>query len=170
MLDPASPLDPTIVSHCRRLGYPRVELGQGLNKNRTIRGGETAKVVRVARQEHPTAGLGGYCHNVGVHDVFGSDARGMEHRSDEPSQVAVGISAGDRLLVSGQESVDELGAAGSSIQLREHERRDNDLVAGPRGSLHGAAHPPLGSRVRTCQRREGFAVKSDDQRPPSARS
>ena len=147
-----------------------MESDQGLNKNRTVRGGETAKVVRVARQEHPPAGLGGYCYNVGVDDVFGSDARGMKHRSDEPSQVTVGVSAGDRLFVSGQESVDELGATGSSIQLREYEGRDNDVVAGPRCSLHGAAHPPFGSRVRAYQSREGFAVKGDDQRPPSARS
>ena len=148
----------------------RVASDQGLNKNCPVRGGKSAEVVGVARQQHAAARLGGYRHYVSVDDAFRSDTRSMEHRSDEPSQVAVCVSAGDRLLVSSQESVDELEAASSSIQLREHEGRDSDVLARPRRSLHGAAHPPFGSRVGACKRHEGFTGESDDQRPPSARS
>jgi hypothetical protein len=37
-----------------------------------------------------------------------------------------------------------VGAASSSIQFREHEGRDDDVLAGPRRSFHGPAYPPFG--------------------------
>jgi hypothetical protein len=94
----------------------------------------------------------------------------VEDCSDEPSKIAVGVPASDGLLVPSEECVDELGTTRSSVELGEHKGRDDDVLAGPRRSLHGLAHTPFGLRVRTCQSRECVAVKGDDQRPPSARS
>jgi len=81
----------------------RVASDQGLNKNRTVRGGKSPKVVGVARQQYAAARLGRNRNNVSVDDVFGSDARGVEHRSDEPSKGTVGVPASDGLLVPSEE-------------------------------------------------------------------
>ena len=70
---------------------------------RTVGGRESAKVVGVARQEHPTPGLGRYRDHVSVDNMFGSEARGVEHRSDEPSKGTVGVPASDGLLVPSEE-------------------------------------------------------------------
>jgi hypothetical protein len=100
----ARPTTKRVNAELRGRGLNSVGLsGQRLNKNRTVRGRETAKVVGVARQEHPTPGLGCYRHHMSVDNVFGPDAPGVEHRSDEPSKGTVGVPASDGLLVPSEE-------------------------------------------------------------------
>lgn len=134
--------------------------------DRSIGTREALEVADVGREHDASTALDRGGDHVGIGEVLGACACRGEHSSDEPGHRAVGVAQLERLLLSGEQRIDQMAATGTAIELGEDDGRNRDIATKAMGCGHRSSNLSLRGRVIGGKDAHGLRIEDEPHDAP----